>query len=59
MVPLSIEIPIELDRQLRDWLDHTGKKLADEVRLAIRRHLKSPLTPDEEVPPLPPPPTPK
>jgi hypothetical protein len=41
-VPLFVEIPTALDRQLRERCRSHGLKLADEVRLAIRRHLAFP-----------------
>jgi len=49
---LYVELPDELDAELRAYCDRFGLKLADEVRLAIRRHLANP--PLRDVPPLPP-----
>jgi hypothetical protein len=49
---LYVELPDEIDAELRAYCDRHGLKLADEVRLAIRRHLANP--PPKGVPPLPP-----
>jgi hypothetical protein len=50
---LYVELPNDLDTALRSYCEQRGLKLADEVRLAIRRHLANPPKP-AEVPPLPP-----
>lgn len=49
---LYVELTDELDAELRAYCEGRGLKLADEVRLAIRRHLANP--PPSTVPPLPP-----
>jgi hypothetical protein len=59
-VPLFVEISTALDRRLRERCESTGAKLADEVRLALTRHLDwpppppvpelSPMLPDAAVP---------
>lgn len=55
---LYVELPTDLDEQLRTYCEKWGLKIADEVRLAIRRHLQNP-PPQAEVPPLPPVPAPR
>ncbi len=50
---LYIELPTDLDEQLRAYCEERGGKIAEEVRLAIRRHLANP-PPLAELPPLPP-----
>jgi hypothetical protein len=47
-----VELPEELDAAFRRYCEERGAKLADEIRMAIRRHLQNP--PPAEVPPLPP-----
>jgi hypothetical protein len=49
---LYLELPDELDNQLRDHCRRADSRVADEVRLAIRRHLAYP--PPPQTPPLPP-----
>jgi hypothetical protein len=49
---LYVELPDQLDGELRTYCDRRGVRIADEVRLAIRRHLANP--PPVDVPPLPP-----
>jgi hypothetical protein len=51
MTQLGVDIPNELSARLRDYCHSRGSKLADEVRLAIRRHLDYP--PADTSPPLP------
>lgn len=49
---LYVELPDDLDEAFRAYCEGRGLKLADEVRMAIRRHLANP--PPSGVPPLPP-----
>lgn len=49
---LYVELPEELDRQLRLRCERTGAKIADEVRAAIGRHLAYP-PPEPAYAPLP------
>lgn len=49
---LYVELPEDLDTQLRDHCRAGGYGVADEVRMAIRRHLAHP--PDRSPSPLPP-----
>jgi hypothetical protein len=50
---LYVELPNDLDSAIRSYCEQRGLKLADEIRLAIRRHLANPPQPTE-LPPLPP-----
>lgn len=52
MRALYVELPADLDERLRTFCDQVGKKVADQVRVAIRRHLDYP-PPQLDVPPLP------
>jgi hypothetical protein len=51
MTQLGVEIPDELFARLKERCERLGLKRADEVRLAIRRHLDYP--PPDVVPALP------
>jgi hypothetical protein len=51
-----VELPEDLDSAFRAYCGERGAKLADEIRLAMRRHLANP-PPKPTVPPLPPVPT--
>lgn len=50
---LYVELPEELDTAFRSYCEGRGVKIADELRLAIRRHMANP-PPISEPPPLPP-----
>lgn len=50
LIPLFVELSPELDGRLRDYCKERGARIADEVRMAIRRHLDYP---PAESPPLP------
>jgi hypothetical protein len=51
MVGRYIELTEELDRDFRAFCEKRGETFADQVRLAMRRHLKYP-PPKADVPPM-------